>query len=243
MDGGDYPEYAQWLQEQSRHLDYLVENSRRARYYVPYVLSAEGQAKKILAIQEMFSRAGKSAEPAERLAARVAAGLIGDLSQEPAPLSRYHAADSMQQSREVARLLRTRVLRRIAENDLAGARADLLAMHRIGRLLSEGLNEEWLVGVAVDRMASFADAALLESGKLTKDDCRQHLADLTALPPLRSIADMIDVDNRHQALDAMQFTARRWPEACRSWTPCRKNRVARSGERFANSTGTMPCAG
>jgi hypothetical protein len=211
---GDYPEYAQWLQEQSRHLDYLVENSRRARHYVPYVLSAEGHAKKILAVQEMFSRAGKSGEPAERLAARVAAGLFGAHRHEPAPLSRFHAADSGQQSREVARLLRTRMLRRIAENDLAGARADLLALHRIGRLLSEGLNEEWLVGLAVDRMASFADAALLESGKLTKDDCRQHLADLTALPPLRSIADMIDIDNRHQALDAMQFTARRWPEAC-----------------------------
>ena len=45
------------------------------------------------------------------------------------------------------------------------------------------------------------------------EKCLRHLKDLNQLPPLRPIAMLVNVDNRHQALDAMQFAAQRREEA------------------------------
>jgi hypothetical protein len=204
----DHPELAEWIQSQSKHLDDLVAGSHLPRNYTPYAMSAESHAESIRKIRGFLSAAENSPNAAERFAVRTVGELFGGLPTRSSPLRRFHVQEIQHQYRTIARTLRVRALLRIGENDIEGAQSDLLAIHRIARLLSQGGLGEWLVGRALDESASYHDEILLNSGKLTKETCLRHLQDLSSLPPFSPLATKLDIDSRHEALDVMQFAAR-----------------------------------
>lgn len=115
---------------------------------------------------------------------------------------------NIQNSREAARLLVTRAMLRLGENDVAGAWSDLLACHRLSRLVGQRSQSmiQFLVAVALDAVATAGDAALIAHG-LSAERARQCLADHTALSSPGNAADVMQDGERLVSLDAMQSTA------------------------------------
>jgi hypothetical protein len=209
----DYPESAEWLQMQTEIWDRLVAGSHVSRYYVPRVMSAEAHAAKVGTLNAFFSAAGKSSNKGERAAAAIAQAIAGSFRAEVAPLSRWHVNEMTQQTREVGRVLKVRFYLHLAQGDIPAAQSDLLAIHRIARLASQGMITEWLLGIALEYVALHGDAALLVSGKMTPDTCALYLAELSQLPPLVEATEQLELACRPIGLDALQFAARRHQEA------------------------------
>jgi hypothetical protein len=119
---------------------------------------------------------------------------------------------SVQKSREVAAALAARALLRVSEGKFDQAWQDLLACHRLGRLVGRGATLiEGLVGVATEQIASNADLAYLERAKLTSGQVLDRLKELQALPPLPPMADKIDLGQRLIHLDCLQLLRRGGP--------------------------------
>jgi hypothetical protein len=117
---------------------------------------------------------------------------------------------SVQKCRGLAHALTARAMLRTAEGRYDEAWQDLLACHRLARLLARGATLiEALVGIAIDQIASNAELAYLERAKLTAPQVRKCLQDLQALPPMPSIADKVDLGERFMFLDCMQMVRRR----------------------------------
>lgn len=209
----DYPESAEWLRMQSEIWDRLEAGSHVSRYYIPRVMSAEAHAAKVGTLNAFFSAAGKSSDSSERAAAAVAQALVGGFRTEVAPLSRWHVNEMTQQTREFGRVLKIRFYLRLGEGDIPAAQSDLLAIHRIARLSSQGMLTEWMLGIALEYMALHGDAALLASGKMPQEACASHLAKLSQLPPLVEAKEQLELACRPIGLDALQFSARRHQEA------------------------------
>jgi hypothetical protein len=117
---------------------------------------------------------------------------------------------AVQKCRALAQALTARAMLRTAEGRYDEAWQDLLACHRLGRLLARGstLIEE-LVGIAIDQIASNAELAFLGRAKLTAAQVRKCLRDLQALPPMPSVADKLDLGERFLYLDCLQMVRRR----------------------------------
>ncbi|MEN6459049.1 MAG: hypothetical protein ABFC63_08970 [Thermoguttaceae bacterium] len=119
-----------------------------------------------------------------------------------------------QSSREVARALVARAMLRLGEGRTEDAWADLLACHRLARLVGQGTTlVEMLVAVTIDGMASEADQSLLEHAKLTAPQIAAMRADLAKLPPLPKMVDMIETGERFVFLDIVTTMAREGPSA------------------------------
>ena len=202
-----FPHEARWLGMRKDALDRLVDASQRPRNYVPQVTSEEDHRKVIQQVQSFFRKRTQSKDPAEKLAASLGQALTSGWSLRAAPLSRIQGGDSNQNNRELARMLHRRALLRIGEGDNTGAQSDLLAIHRIGWLTGQGNLVNWITGQAVEEMASTGDLDLVESGKLTRAECKQYLESLQQLPSHRKATELLDVELRYQSLDALQFAA------------------------------------
>jgi hypothetical protein len=114
-----------------------------------------------------------------------------------------------QKARELSAALTARAMLRTAEGKPDEAWKDLLACHRLGRLVGRGGTIiESLVGFAVDQTAGAADLAHLAHGKLTADQLRRRLKDLEGLPPLPPVADNFTLTERFMFLDALQMMLR-----------------------------------
>src|SRR5205085_899358 len=75
---------------------------------------------------------------------------------------------SVQKCRELASALTARAMLHLAEGRVDAAWQDLLACHRLGRLVARGGTLiEALVGLAIDAIAVKADLAFLEGAKAT----------------------------------------------------------------------------
>lgn len=117
---------------------------------------------------------------------------------------------SVQKSREIASALCARAMLRVAEGKFDDAWADLLAAHRLARLVGRGGTLiEGLVGYYIDALASEAELAYLEAAPLTGKQVLARLRDLQALPPVSPMADKIDVAGRYVCLDALLNLTRR----------------------------------
>jgi type II secretory pathway pseudopilin PulG len=115
----------------------------------------------------------------------------------------------VQKCREFAAALIARALFRIHEGRTYEAWQDLLACHRLGRLIARGGTLiELLVGIAIDMMASHGDVAYLDYAKPTSTQVSACFDDLRNLPPMPNLADKIDQCERLFCLDAMLLTAR-----------------------------------
>ncbi len=115
----------------------------------------------------------------------------------------------VQQCRELAVALAARAMLRIEEGKFDDVWQDLLACHRLGRLVARGGTLiEALVGFAIDQIASNADLAYLERADLTSEQIQDRRKDLQGLPPMPPIADKIDLMERFTHLQFVQFLRR-----------------------------------
>jgi hypothetical protein len=113
------------------------------------------------------------------------------------------------QSRELANALAARAMLRVAEGKFDEAWQDLLACHRLGRLVARGgFVIEGLVGIAIDQIASTADLTYLERANLTSRQAQDRLKDLQGLPPFPPMADKVDLAERFVYLELVQRVRR-----------------------------------
>lgn len=116
---------------------------------------------------------------------------------------------SVQKCRGLAFALTARALLRVSEGEVEAAWQDLLACHRLARLIGRGGTLiEALVGMAIEQMTCSADLALLREAKLSNEQIRRCLNDLQALPSLPPLADKIGVGERSMWLNSLQLIQR-----------------------------------
>jgi hypothetical protein len=125
------------------------------------------------------------------------AGLIGALLPQ------------VQKCREAANALTCRAMLRVADGKVDEAWQDLLACHRLGRLIARGGTLiEVLVGIAINQVANEADVAFIDHAKLTSKQVLACLDDLRKLPPMPPLADKIDLGERFMFLDTVMLISR-----------------------------------
>jgi hypothetical protein len=116
---------------------------------------------------------------------------------------------AVQKCREAATLLSARAMLRVAEGDQEGAWKDLLACHRLGRLVGSGATLiEGLVGIAIDAIACRADLAFLDRARPDVKRLASCQADLQKLPPVPDIAGKVDLAERFMFLDSVMLLDR-----------------------------------
>ncbi len=112
---------------------------------------------------------------------------------------------TVQKCRELATTFTARAMLRLKEGKLDDAWADLMAVHRLGRLITRGGTLiEALVGIAIGQIAANSTLAYLEHPDLTSKRAIACLKDLQGLPPVAPLADKIGVCERMMGLDALQ---------------------------------------
>jgi hypothetical protein len=118
-----------------------------------------------------------------------------------------HAAAG--RSRELAQALTVRAMGRVGEGRFDEAWQDLLACHRLGRLVSQGgtLLEE-LTGIAIDRFAYEGDLGFLEEARLDASQVKNCLRDLQKLPALAAVADKVNLTERFMLLETIMMINR-----------------------------------
>jgi hypothetical protein len=135
--------------------------------------------------------------------------LVPERSEDWSPGLIQALLPSVQSCREVASALACRAMLRAAEGREKEAWQDLLACHRLGRLLARGGTLiELLVGFAISGVATKADLAFLDHVQLTSNQILVYLEDLRKLPPMPTVADKADLGERFVLLDTMRMAAR-----------------------------------
>lgn len=110
-----------------------------------------------------------------------------------------------QNCREVASALSLRAMLRCGEKKFADAWADILTIHRFGRLVARGgTNIELLVGIALGAIAHNSELAFIDAAKPDAKTALKCQAELLALPKWPSFADKLALGERFVALDALQ---------------------------------------
>jgi hypothetical protein len=108
----------------------------------------------------------------------------------------------VQKTRWVAEALAARAMLRLGEGNYDGAWEDLLACHRLGRLVGRGANLiEALVGLAIDGLAGVGDIAFLNGVKADAKRLEKCLHDLQELAALPDIAEKVSLGTRFMHLD------------------------------------------
>ena len=116
---------------------------------------------------------------------------------------------AVQKCRELTTALIARAMLRLAHKDVDGAWQDLLACHRLGRLVGRGPTLiESLVGIAIDAIASRADLVFLDRVKPDAKHLEKYLGDLRKLPPLPTVADKVNLAERFMLLETVQMVDR-----------------------------------
>jgi len=115
----------------------------------------------------------------------------------------------IQSCRSVAKALAARAMLRVAEKRHDDAWQDLLACHRLGRLVGRsGLLIGALAGNSVDRTACQADLAFLDAAGLDAKTAKKCLRDLQQLPALPALADCLQVTERMWFLECVMLVDR-----------------------------------
>ncbi|MEX2092091.1 MAG: hypothetical protein WD971_05410, partial [Pirellulales bacterium] len=112
--------------------------------------------------------------------------------------------NGIMRARETARVLGIRAMFRLGESRHAEAWQDLLAIHRWARLVGQGPTVvEQFVAIAMEGIASSADAVLLASNDLPLEVAQQIQRDLESLPPATDLAKSFDEGERLYFLDSI----------------------------------------
>ena len=111
--------------------------------------------------------------------------------------------------REVAAAFAARAMLSLGHGNTAEAWQDLLACHRLGRLVGRGSSLiEGLIGVPIEQIASRAEIAFLDRAKPGAKVAESCLRDLLALPPLAEVAEKIECERFVYLDNFMQINQR-----------------------------------
>ncbi|MCA9230158.1 MAG: hypothetical protein KDA57_05880 [Planctomycetales bacterium] len=111
---------------------------------------------------------------------------------------------AVQGMRSGVRALKARAMWHLGEGRTAEAWQDLLACHRLARLVPRGNTlVEQLIAIAIDGVACRGTITLLHHGNLSVEQSRAILADLLALPRVSSMQQSLDTGERLFFLDAV----------------------------------------
>ena len=115
----------------------------------------------------------------------------------------------LQRTRQFARALATRAMLHTGEQRLQSAWENLIACHRLGRLVGQGPTLiEILVGQSISQIANRATLAFIERARPDKQQVTRYLSDLDSLPSPPDVVERIDITERCGFLDAVQMMAR-----------------------------------
>jgi hypothetical protein len=110
---------------------------------------------------------------------------------------------------ELASALAARAMLHAGAGRFDEAWQDLLACHRLGRLLLCGADQgEFLTGTVMDQVASSAELALLDRANPTAKQAQAWLRDLQQLPPIPPSANKLDPDLRLTFLNTTTLVRR-----------------------------------
>ncbi len=116
---------------------------------------------------------------------------------------------TVQRCRELTAALVSRSMLRLTEGKVDDAWQDLLACHRLGRLVARGgCLIELLVGIAIENIAAYADVSFLEKANLTSEQILARWEDSRRLLPMPTVADKVDLGERYTTLEIVMLTAR-----------------------------------
>lgn len=114
------------------------------------------------------------------------------------------------QMREAVRALQIRAMYRLGQAKAADAWEDLLAIHRLARLMDQGATlVENLVALALENMACQADQVLASEGNLSAQQALGFRDALVPLRPIASMADKVNLGERFMYLDTVCALARK----------------------------------
>lgn len=117
----------------------------------------------------------------------------------------FHANEA----RELAVLFAASAMNRTANKDIDGAWQDIMACHRLARLVGEGCClVETLVGYAIEGIATSAEFPLAHYGNLSAAQATRFQKEIAALPPIVRMANRLDIGERYMFLDATTQLAR-----------------------------------
>ncbi|MFO0977209.1 MAG: hypothetical protein U0996_12475 [Planctomycetaceae bacterium] len=103
----------------------------------------------------------------------------------------------VQKMRGLARAFLIRSNLHLANNEPEKAWDDMQTCHRLGRLTARGPTLiDFLVGVAINSMASHAELRLLSDTKLTEKQIDRFLDDLTKLKPMPQVTANVNITER-----------------------------------------------
>lgn len=113
-------------------------------------------------------------------------------------------------TRLFAELLYTRAMLKLGEEDPDAAWEDVIACHRIARLVAQGPGTMHVfVALAIEQIACRCDDQIAHHGNLSNDQAMRFLAELQALGPIIAMADNLDACERIAYLDTVSVIARR----------------------------------
>ena len=119
---------------------------------------------------------------------------------------------TVQLCREMGVALAARATLRLGEKKYDDAWQDVLACHRLGRLLTQGpVPIETIVGYAICQFASDAALTYLERAELSSEQALKRWKDLHSLPSLKLPAHQVQLGERMMALDTLQLVHRGGP--------------------------------
>jgi hypothetical protein len=116
---------------------------------------------------------------------------------------------TVQKCRALAAALSLRAMLSLQEKKFDDAWRDIIACHRLGRLVGQGATLiEGLVGYAICQIASNATLTYLAHADLTSKQALDRLKELQSLPPVSSMADKVNLGERFMGLDSIQMIRR-----------------------------------
>jgi hypothetical protein len=113
------------------------------------------------------------------------------------------------ESRSLADALLARAMLRISTGQSGVAWQDLMAAHRLSRLVTQGPTLiDFVGGLDINRRVCTAERALFQHARVGRDELSLMRKDLEGLSPIEDIADKIDWSERLACLDSMAALAR-----------------------------------
>ena len=120
---------------------------------------------------------------------------------------------NLRRIRQAGKAIVARAMLKVDSGDIEGAMSDLMAVHRLARLTSQGPTLiERLVGISLEAIATSGNSAIAAGGKLTATQARRFQDRLNALPPLPGVVETIDRCERFMMLDIVMMFIRGGPE-------------------------------
>lgn len=116
---------------------------------------------------------------------------------------------SMKRYRDLGTLLRARAMLHLHDNQFDTAIQELIACHRLARLIGQGGSLiGWLWAAPLDRYAANSDLALLADDRITSDTLARFEKEIHGLPAFPSYVELIDKFERLNYLDHLFFVER-----------------------------------